>query len=111
MREIAFVVYPNYSLIALAVVTAFEVAIMEATGGTDAAPPYELRFLSENGGKGKTSAGMMLDTEIFTDKPFDTLVIGGATYIEPSTPGMIAFMQDAPKRHRRVAAVCTGAFV
>ena len=111
MREIAFVVYPNYSLIALAVVTAFEVAIMESTEGTNAHPPYELSFLSETGGKVKTSAGMMLDTEIFTDKPFDTLVVGGATYIEPSTPGMIAFMQDAPKRHRRIASVCTGAFV
>jgi transcriptional regulator GlxA family with amidase domain len=43
--------------------------------------------------------------------PFDTLVVGGATTPIPSTPGMIAFVKDAPKRHRRVAAVCTGAFV
>jgi transcriptional regulator GlxA family with amidase domain len=43
--------------------------------------------------------------------PFDTLVVGGATVPAPSTPGMIAFIKDAPKRHRRVAAVCTGAFV
>lgn len=111
MREIAFVVYPNYSLMALAVTTAFEVANMQVTEGTGAPPPYELHFVSEAGGKVMTSAGMMLDTEIFTDKPFDTLVVGGATYIEPSTPGMIAFMRDAAKRHRRIAAVCTGAFV
>ena len=43
--------------------------------------------------------------------PFDTLVVGGANVSEPSTPGMLAFMKDAPKRHRRIAAVCTGAFV
>src|SRR5580704_3459641 len=107
MRDIAFVVYPGYSVMALAVVTAFEVAnIMLADG-----PPYELHFVSETGGKVKTSSVMMLETEAFTDMPFDTLVVGGATMPAPSTPGLIAFVRDAPKRHRRIAAVCTGAFV
>jgi transcriptional regulator GlxA family with amidase domain len=106
MRNIAFVVYPGYSVMALAVVTAFEVA-----NSLVDEPPYELHFVSESGGPIRTSAGMMLDTEVFTDMPFDTLVVGGATVPEPSTPGMIAFIKDAPKRHRRIAAVCTGAFV
>jgi transcriptional regulator GlxA family with amidase domain len=106
MRDIAFVVYPGYSVMALAVVTAFEVANMMASD-----PPYDLHFVSETGGKVKTSCGMMLESEVFTDKPFDTLVVGGATVPETSTPGLIAFMRDAPKRHRRIAAVCTGAFV
>ena len=106
MRDIAFVVYPGYSVMALAVVTAFEVANMLADK-----PLYDLHFVSERGGKVRTSAGMMLDSEPFTDKPFDTLVIGGATNPVPSTPGLVAFTRDAPKRHRRIAAVCTGAFV
>jgi transcriptional regulator GlxA family with amidase domain len=106
MRDIAFVVYPGYSVMALAVVTAFEVA-NSMTGE----PIYDLHFVSETGGKVKTSAGVMLDTEPFTDNPFDTLIVGGATIPEPSTPGMIAFIGDAPKRHRRIAAICTGAFV
>jgi transcriptional regulator GlxA family with amidase domain len=106
MRTIAFVVYPGYSVMALAVVSVFEVA-----NGIADEPPYDLRFLSESGGTVKTSSGMMLATEPFTDMPFDTLVVGGATIPGPSTPGMIAFMREAPKRHRRIAAVCTGAFV
>lgn len=106
MRDIAFVVYPGYSVMALAVVTAFEVANMLA-----ADPVYDLHFVSETGGKVRTSAGLMLDTEPLTDKPFDTLVVGGATDLVPATSGLIAFMRDAPKRHRRIAAVCTGAFV
>jgi transcriptional regulator GlxA family with amidase domain len=85
MREIAFVVYPGYSVMALAVVTGFEVANMLAE-----TPPYDIHFESETGGHVKTSAGML---------PV------------PSTPGMIAFMREALKRHRRIAAVCTGAFV
>ena len=106
MRDIAFLVYPGYSLMALAVVTGFEVANSMVDP-----QPYDLHFVSETGGQVKTSAGMMLETEVFTDKPFDTLVVGGATRPAPSTPGLIAFMRDAPKRHRRIAAVCTGAFV
>jgi transcriptional regulator GlxA family with amidase domain len=106
MRDIAFLVYPGYSVMALAVVTAFEVANSLAPE-----PPYDLHFVSETGGKVRTSAGMFLDTEPFTDKPFDTLVVGGATVPAPSTPGLIAFMREASKRHRRIAAVCTGAFV
>jgi transcriptional regulator GlxA family with amidase domain len=105
MRDIAFVVYPGYSVMALAVVTAFEVANMMADE-----PPYDLHFVSEAGGRVKTSSGMTLDSEAFSEKPFDTLVVGGATIPSPSTPGMIAFIKEAPKRHRRIAAVCTGAF-
>jgi len=106
MRDIAFVVYPGYSLMALAIVAGFEVA-----NSMEGGPFYDLHFVSEKGGPVKTSAGMMLQTEVFTDKPFDTLVVGGATIPGPTSPGLIAFMRDAPKRHRRIAAVCTGAFV
>src|ERR1700760_684434 len=106
MRAIAFVVYPGYSVMALAVVTAFEVANMMADD-----PPYELHFVSETGGKVKTSAGLTVDSEPFTDMPFDTIVVGGGADLLQSTPGLIDFMRDAPKRHRRIAAICTGAFV
>lgn len=104
MRDIAFVVYPGYSVMGLAVVTAFEIANLMASG-----EPYVFRFVSETGGAVATSAGARLETEPFTDRPCDTLIVGGAT--EPSTPGLIAFMREAPKRCRRLAAVCTGAFV
>jgi len=107
MRSIAFVIYPGYSVMALAVVTAFEVANAMMAD----APPYDLHFVSETGGKIRTSAGIMVETEAFTDMPFDTLIVGGATMPEPSTAGMIAFIREAPKRHRRIAAICTGAFV
>jgi transcriptional regulator GlxA family with amidase domain len=106
MRDIAFLVYPGYSLMALAIVAGFEVANAMADP-----EPYELHYVSERGGAVRTSAGLMLETEMFTERPFDTLVVGGATVIAPSTHGVIAFVRDAPKRHRRIAAVCTGAFV
>src|ERR1700760_1993540 len=106
MRDIAFLVYPGYSLMALAIVAGFEVA----NSMVDPLP-YDLHYVSEKGGPINTSAGLMLATEMFTDKPFDTLVVGRGTVPGHSSPGLIAFMRDAPKRHRRIAAVCTGAFV
>ncbi|WP_454717511.1 GlxA family transcriptional regulator [Caulobacter segnis] len=106
MRDVAFVVYPGYSVMALAVVTAFEVA--NAIAGETL---YDLHFVSETGGKVRTSAGVQLDTEPFTDRPFDTVVVGGSTIMEPASPGVIAFLREASTRCRRVAAVCTGAFV
>jgi transcriptional regulator GlxA family with amidase domain len=110
MRAIGFIVYPGYSVMALAVATAFETANYDATVA-GRPPPYAIHFVSESGGPVRTSVGMTLDAEPFTDRAFDTLVVGGATYIEPSTPGMVAFLAQAPARHRRIAAVCTGAFV
>lgn len=105
MRDIAFVVYPGYSLMALAIVPGFEVSNSLVNP-----IPYDLHYISEHGGPIKTSAGLLLETEAFTDRPFDTLVVGGATTIAPFTPGLIAFLRHAPERHRRIAAVCTGAF-
>ncbi len=106
MRDVAFVVYPGYSVMALAVVTVFEIANMMADE-----PAYDLHFVSETGGPVKTSSGLKLDSEAFSDAPFDTLIVGGATLPEESTPAMLAFLKDAAERYRRIAATCTGAFV
>lgn len=90
----------------LAPVTVFETVNMQQGEAN-----YSVRFISENGGPVLTSSGMRIDTERFDDSTFDTLIVGGATVIQPSTPGLIDFMRDAPKRSRRIAGVCTGAFV
>jgi transcriptional regulator GlxA family with amidase domain len=52
---------------------------------------------------------MSVATEPFDGTNFDTLIVGRGT--EPPTPGLIEFVRQAPERCRRVAAVCTGAFI
>lgn len=106
MRDVAFVMYPDDSMMALSVIMAFEVANSVAGGLL-----YELHFVSETGGKIRTSCGMMLESEPFTEMPFHTLFVGGAITPKASTPGLIDYLRDAPKRHRRIAAISTGAFV
>lgn len=106
MQRVGFVVYPGYSMMALAAVPAFEVANLASDEAT-----YDIHFISEHGGSVSTSAGMNVETEAFGETPFDTLVIGGGTFVQPSTPGLVALVQRAAARARRVAAICTGAFV
>jgi transcriptional regulator GlxA family with amidase domain len=91
---------------ALAVVTVFETVNM-----LEQDPLYEVRFISERGGPVMTSAGMSLGSEPFSDEAFDTLIVGGGNLAQPSSPELIAFVRAAPERCRRVAAICTGAFV
>lgn len=98
MRRITFLVYPGYSVMALATVSVFETA----TG-------YDLQFVSEGGAPVTTSSGMRLACEPLEAASGDTLVIGGATEIAPSTPALIEFVRTA--KYRRIAAVCAGAFV
>lgn len=106
MRNVGVVVFPGYSLMGLSPVTVFETVNM-----SQSEPVYSIRFISETGGPVQTSSGLRIDTERFDDSTFDTLIVGGATVVQPSTSGLIAFMRQAPQRARRIAAVCTGAFV
>jgi transcriptional regulator GlxA family with amidase domain len=52
----------------------------------------------------------MVESEPFSERPFHTLFVGGAITPKASTPGLITYMRDALKRHRRIAAISTGIF-
>ena len=106
MQRVGFVICPGYSLMGLAAVPAFEVANLVGDESV-----YDLHFVSEHGGPVSASAGMTLDTEAFGETAFDTLIVGGGNFFRTSTPGLLARLQEAAKQARRVAAICTGAFV
>ena len=106
MHSIGFTVFPGFQVMCLAAVTVFEVANLEA-----GEPVYDVRLLSETGGPVPTSAGFSVATEAFGTAGFDTVIIGAGTVIEPSTPGLLAFVRRSLATARRLAAPCTGAFV
>jgi transcriptional regulator GlxA family with amidase domain len=103
MQRIGFVVLPGFQMMSFAVASVFEFANKEM-----AEPVYDVRLLSETGGPVRSSLGMSVATEPFDDTDFDTLIVSRGT--EPLTPGLIEFVRQAPKRCRRVAATCVGAF-
>jgi len=106
MQRIGFIVFPGYQVMSFAAISVFEFANFAA--GT---PVYDIRLLSETGGPIRTSIGIQVETAPFDGVALDTLFLGGSTEIEPSTPGLIAFVREATTRYRRVAATCTGAFI
>ncbi|MBA8902292.1 MULTISPECIES: GlxA family transcriptional regulator [unclassified Phyllobacterium] len=106
MQRIGFVVFPDFQMMSLAAASVFEFANIEAEETI-----YDVHLLSETGGPIRNSIGLAMQTEPFNDAAFDTLIVGGATGIAPSRPGLVAFMQREMNRARRIASICTGAFV
>jgi transcriptional regulator GlxA family with amidase domain len=113
MHRVGLIVPQGFQLLSLAPLTAFEM-----TGFGLAKPPpapshYDLHFLSEHGGLVRSSCGLTVDTEAFGDPAFDTIIVGAITAFEmaPSSPSLIAFVQEAARASRRTASFCNGAFV
>ena len=105
MRRIGIVITPGFSVMTLGAVTAFEMANRELE-----APAYAVSLLSDLGGLVRSSSGIEIATDAFDGRKLDTVIVAGDIGVEPSSPGLIAFLQAAPARYRRVASFCTGAF-
>lgn len=107
MYRIGFVVFDGFQSMSFAALSVFEYAnfMMEKA-------IYEIRFISENGGLVRSSTGMVIESEPFGQKVFDTVIVGGGTSILESAPvGLLAFINKAQRKSRRVASICTGAFI
>jgi transcriptional regulator GlxA family with amidase domain len=107
MQRIGFVVPEGFQIIGLAAQAVFEFANRVA-----GKPVYEIRVLSENGGLVHSSLGIALQTERFSGRTFDTLIVNGTENGSPNTtPGLLNFIRRGLKNSRRVTSICTGAFI
>ncbi len=106
MLRLGFIVAPGFQVMGFGALSVFEFANLSAGG-----PFYDVRLLSETGSAVRSSLGISVHTDAFDESHFDTVIVGGATGLVAPTPALIAFVRHALLRSRRVAAVCTGAFV
>lgn len=106
MQKIAFLIYPDFQFMGLAAATVFEFANFEVPE-----PIYEISYISETGGPIPTSLGMALDTEAFRRADFDTVIVCGGNGVVDASPGVIDFVRLALTQSRRLASICTGAYV
>jgi transcriptional regulator GlxA family with amidase domain len=74
-------------------------------------PLYEVNAVSVAGGRIKSSFGMEIETERAADSNFDTLLIGSPPNVSPPSAELISFLQGALANTRRLASICTGAFI
>ncbi len=106
MLRLGFIVAPGFQVMGLGALSVFEFANLSAGG-----PFYDVRLLSETGTAVRSSLGVSVHTDAFDGSHFDTVIVSGSIGLLPTTPAILAFVQHALVTSRRVAAVCTGAFV
>ena len=107
MPQVALVLSPGFQMMCFAAISAFEIANF-AAGETR----YDITLLSEEGGPVKSTLGAAVETVRFDDpSEFDTVIAGGLLVPTTSSSGTINFFREASVRCRRVASICTGAFM
>ncbi len=106
MQRIGVVTFPGFHVMTLAAMSVFEVANSELGEHR-----YDVHFMSENGGRVRSSAGFVVETEPFGNPVFDTVIIGGSTEQSYSpSEGLLRYLREAFDVSRRMAATCVGTF-
>lgn len=106
MRRIAVVVSPDFQVLDLAAMAAFELANKEP--GTS---HYDVSVVSEAGGAIRSSLGVSVDSESFGRVSMDTVLVTGSLWMTPSTQEVLRYVRQEFRSARRVAGIGTGAFV
>jgi len=105
-KRVGLVVYPSFQILDTAALTVFEFAntLLEQ-------PLYELATLSVSGGLVKSSSGVAVDTLPIGWGGYDTLLLAGAIGVPGPQPALEATLRDNAAAMRRIASICTGAFI
>jgi transcriptional regulator GlxA family with amidase domain len=108
-RDIALLIFPDFQLLD----AAGPIAAFEAAGRGTTPPAYRLRVIARTTGPVASSSGVQLLAEPFAEAPLDTLIVAGGwgTRQAMTCAETLAYMRAAAPRARRVASVCSGAFI
>jgi transcriptional regulator GlxA family with amidase domain len=106
-RRIGLLLPPGFQALDFMATTVYEIA-----NDLSEAPEYAVTMLSEHGGPVTSSAGIQVLTEPVTRYDYDTLLVAGQMVPRrPSSPGFVEILRRAGAESRRVASICTGAFL
>lgn len=109
--RVALVIFPGFQMLDLAALSVFEIANLEVSQLGHSEPYYQFDIVSSEGGPITSSAGVKIDSQPIGQHAFDTLMIGGSTDIPMSDPQLINSIREMATQARRVASICTGAFI
>lgn len=108
-RDIEILVFPDFQLLdAAGPVTAFEAASRETKS-----PAYRVRIVARNKGPVPSSSGVQVLAKNFASNPVDTLIVvgGWGTNLSSASTDILSYIRAASHRARRIASVCSGAFI
>jgi transcriptional regulator GlxA family with amidase domain len=109
LRHVAVLIFPDFQLLdAAGPITTFE-----AAGHETAPQAYRLRVIARNPGPVASSSEMQLIAEPLIDHPLDTLIVSGGWGSRDASAcaKTLAYVRGAAGRTRRIASVCSGAFI
>lgn len=106
MHTVGLLVYPGFQPLGLAVGAVFEYANL-----THGERTYDFEVVSETGGAVLSSQGFSINTSAMHGRGFDTLIVAGDNECRLPSPAVMQFVREAPGYARRIASICTGAFV
>jgi len=108
-RRIGFFIFDGFQILdAAGPIAAFEI------GGARGQGAYRLSVLAKHAGPVASSSGATMAARAFADAPrLDTLVVAGGfgTYQALDDQETLAYLRQAASDCRRVASVCSGAFL
>lgn len=110
MHTVGLLIFPNFQTLSLAVATVFEYANLMRGEKF-----YNFRLLSETGGPIMSSQTFSVNSERLSDAAYDggitTLIVAGDNDCVLPSHSVLGFLRAAPAHIRRIASICTGAFV
>ena len=114
-RVIDVLTYPAVQLLDVTGPVQVFASANKIVGDDGGAQPYVLRVVAQHGESATSSAGVTLAAGPLTqeDEPLDTLLIAGGEGAEAAAenPALISWVRKRASQARRVASVCTGAFL
>ncbi|MGR3907397.1 GlxA family transcriptional regulator [Burkholderia sp. SR8] len=110
MHRIGFLISDGFQIMALAAQSVFEYANLGA-----GEPFYAMDNYSVDGGDVRSSLGLPVATRALRGRRIDvdTWIVAGVNdpLASPPPAGVVAFLRRTNARARRIAGICTGAFV
>jgi transcriptional regulator GlxA family with amidase domain len=108
-RTIGFLIFPDFQLLdAAGPLSAFEIA------GRYMGDGYALKVIAADPGLVRSSAGAAMHAEpLSAAQGLDTLVVAGGDGTRPAAndPATLDFIRNTARTARRVASVCSGAYI
>lgn len=108
MHQLGFFIFPDFQLLDLAGPS----GVFEAVARASEHPAYNMMVISPQGGPIRSSGGVMVDSiPAATVNSLDTLIACGGALEPMCQPPSIQSFSELAARSKRLASVCTGAFL
>jgi len=103
--KVALVIFPMFHILDLSILSVFGIANHFAPDS------YTVDIVSMTGGLIRSKSGVGVETTVFGDERYDTVIVGSSPGIPEASLELVQRLKLAAANSRRIASICTGAFI